>query len=644
MKRNVFLDNTPLGEALERWNAALERAGAAQPLPGEAVSVERSRGRVTAAPVTARVSSPSYHAAAMDGYAVRFADTFGATETRPKRLAIGREAFPVDTGDPLPEGCNAVVMIEHVQPVGGAGEEAIEIIESVTPWHHVRTTGEDIVATEMIVPENHVVRPVDIGAMLGAGITEISVRRRPRVVVIPTGDELIQPGEPPGPGRIVEFNSRVLCGLVEEWGGEPVRSEIVRDNVESLRTRIREAAGEGDVVVVNAGSSAGSEDYTVHVLRELGEVVLHGVSIKPGKPVILALVSGKPVLGIPGYPVSTVLTFELFGKPLVFGLQGRRVPPAETIRARMSRQTASPLGQEEFLRVKVGRVGENVVATPISRGAGVLMSLVRADGIVRIPAASEGVGAGVEIDVALLRPAEEISKTVVCIGSHDNTLDLLANALKKRHPEMSLSSAHVGSLGGLLALKRGEAHIAGTHLLDEETGTYNISYLKKVLPDRRMTLIRLVDREQGFVVPRGDPMGIKGFADLTRPGVVFINRQAGSGTRLLLDQHLKKNGIDPGKVTGYNHEEYTHMGVAAAVLSGAASTGLAILAAARALGLDFVPVAVEEYDLAIPREFLDLPMVQALLEIVRTDREFKDAVRALGGYNVDRMGEVVWES
>ncbi|OGW61338.1 MAG: molybdopterin biosynthesis protein [Nitrospirae bacterium RBG_16_64_22] len=644
MKRNVFLDNTPLGEALERWNAALERAGAAKPLPGETVAVEKSRGRVTAAPVTAAVSSPSYHAAAMDGYAVRFADTFGATETRPKRLAVGRDAFPVDTGDPLPEGCNAVVMIEHVQPVGGAGEEAIEIIESVTPWHHVRTTGEDIVATEMIVPENHVVRPVDIGAMLGAGITEISVRRRPRVAVIPTGDELIQPGEPPGPGRIFEFNSRVLCGLVEEWGGEPVRSEIVRDNVESLRTRIGEAASEGDLVVVNAGSSAGSEDYTVHVLRELGEVVLHGVSIKPGKPVILALVSGKPVLGIPGYPVSTVLTFELFGKPLVFALQGRRVPPAQTIRARMSRQTASPLGQEEFLRVKVGRVGENIVATPISRGAGVLMSLVRADGIVRIPAGSEGVGAGAEIDVALLRPAEEISKTVVCIGSHDNTLDLLANALKKRRPEMSLSSAHVGSLGGLLALKRGEAHVAGTHLLDEETGTYNVSYLRKILPDRRMTLIRLVDREQGFVVPRGNPMGIKGFGDLARPGVVYINRQAGSGTRLLLDHHLKKNGIDPGKVTGYGHEEYTHMGVAAAVLSGVASTGLAILAAARALGLDFVPVAIEEYDLAIPREFLNLPMVQVLLEVIRTDREFKDAIRALGGYGVERMGEVVWES
>lgn len=644
MKRNVFLDNTPLGEALSRWNAALERAGAARPLPGEAAAVEKSRGRITAAPVTALVSSPSYHAAAMDGYAVRFDDTFGATETRPKRLMVGRDAFPVDTGDPLPEGCNAVIMIEHVQPVAGPGGEAIEVIESVTPWHHVRTLGEDIVATELIVPENHLIRPVDIGAMLGAGITEISVRRRPRVAVIPTGDELIRPGEPPGPGRIVEFNSRVLCGLVEEWGGEGVRSEIVRDNVESLRARIREAVGESDMVVVNAGSSAGSEDYTAHVLRELGEVVLHGVSIKPGKPVILALVSGKPVLGIPGYPVSTVLTFELFGKPLVFALQGRRVPPADTIRARMSRQTASPLGQEEFLRVKVGRVGENVVATPISRGAGVLMSLVRADGIVRIPAASEGVGAGADIDVALLRPAEEISKTVVCIGSHDNTLDLLANALKKRHPEMSLSSAHVGSLGGLLALKRGEAHVAGTHLLDEETGTYNVSYLKKVLPDRRMTLVRLVDREQGFVVPWGNPMGIKGFADLIRPGVVYINRQAGSGTRLLLDHHLKKEGIDPRAVAGYGHEEYTHMGVAAAVLSGVASTGLAILAAARALDLDFVPVAVEEYDLAIPRQFLGLPMVQAVLEIIRTDREFKDAVRALGGYNVERMGEVVWES
>ena len=315
---------------------------------------------------------------------------------------------------------------------------------------------------------------------------------------------------------------------------------------------------------------------------------------------ILGVVKGKPVIGIPGYPVSAALTFTLFVKPLVYALLGLKAPGPDTIAARLSRQVASSLGQEEFIRVKLGSVSGNLIATPVTRGAGAIMSLVRADGIIRVPAQSEGIAAGHEVTVELLRPVREIENTLVCIGSHDNALDVLGNYLRKKHPEYSLSSAHVGSMGGLLALKRGEAHLAGTHLLDEETGEYNISYIKKLLPDTRIVLVNLVYRTQGFIVPKGNPKGIKGFDDLRRKDVVFVNRQAGAGTRLLTDLHLKKLRIDPGSVNGYYHEEFTHMAVAAAVLSGAADTGLAVLSAAQALDLDFVPVAQERYDLAIP--------------------------------------------
>jgi putative molybdopterin biosynthesis protein len=651
MERKIYLENRPLEDALELWNRRLHEKGIRRPLPQESVRVVDSLGRVTAQAVNARISSPFYHAAAMDGYAVRFVETFGASETMPVRLRISENAFPVNTGDPMPDGFNAVIMIEDVNLIREAkgpvtvsrGDESIEILEPATPWQHVRIIGEDIVATELIIPENQRIRPVDIGALLAGGHTEVMVRMQPRVAIIPTGDEIVEPGTELKRGSIIEYNSRVLSGLVTEWGGRPLRYGIVPDNHERLKTTIAEACDAADLVVVNAGSSAGTEDFTGSVLQEMGEVMVHGVGIKPGKPVILGVVSGKPVLGIPGYPVSAFLTFQLFAKPLVYLLQGLKVSPPEKIIAKVSRQIPSSLGQEEFVRVKVGVVGGKVIATPMSRGAGVMMSLVRADGIVRIPSHSEGIGAGADVEVELMRSGDEIRNTIVCIGSHDNSLDILANNLKKRYPDLSMSSAHVGSLGGLFALKKGEAHMAGTHLLDEETGLYNIPFVRRILPDKGIVLINLVYREQGFVVKSGNPKGIKGFTDLTRDDIVFINRQAGSGTRLLTDKHLRELGIDPSRVKGYEREEYTHMGVASAVLTGIADTGLAIVAAANALDLDFVPVAKERYDLAIPREFMGSEMMQALLNIIREDAEFRDMVKSLGGYDVSDMGKVMYE-
>jgi putative molybdopterin biosynthesis protein len=661
MSRDIYLESTPLHEALTKWLKRLDSEGVLKPLPGDRVRVIDSLFRVTAEAVTAKISSPFYHSSAMDGYAVRFAETFGSSERAPKRLRMGEQAVYVDTGDPMPDGFNAVIMIEDVNIVKGrqssppdprcakeekergCDSEYIEIISPATPWQHVRVIGEDIVATELILPENQQIRPVDIGAMLAGGCLDVMVRQRPRAVIMPTGTEIVEPGSVLKRGDIIEYNSRVLGGLVSEWGGDPVRFRIVPDDLEQLKKAVLDAHSLGDLIVINAGASAGSEDFTAKAIGDLGEIILHGVSIKPGKPLVLGWVKGKPVLGIPGYPVSAFITFTLFAKPLFYRWQGLEMKEPEILRSKISRQVASTLGQEEFLRVKLGKVGDNFIATPVTRGAGVLMSLVRADGIVRIPAMSEGIGAGSEIEAELMRSRRDIENTIVCIGSHDNALDLLANILKKRYPGYSLSSAHVGSMGGLMALKRGEAHMAGTHLLDEETAEYNISFIKRLLAGRKIVLINLVYREQGLLVPKGNPKNITGFKDLTRGDIMFVNRQPGAGTRLLTDKCLRELGINNQDVKGYEREEYTHMGVASAVLSGVADTGLAILASARALGLDFIPVAKERYDLAVPREYMDLEMVECLLRIIREDAEFRDTVAGLGGYDISDMGRVIYE-
>ena len=639
MKREIFRKVVPLEDALSQWRKRLAESGIFRPLDPETIDVRESMGRVTAAPVLARISSPFYHASAMDGYAVRFTETFGASEASPLKLRLGKEAVYVDTGDPLPWEFNAVVMVEDVNLEG----DNIEIVAPVTPWENVRTVGEDIVATELIAPEGQKIRPVDMGAMLAGGLTEVSVRKRPKVAVIPTGTEIVEPGTELKRGDIIDFNSTVLGGLVSEWGAEFIRMPIVPDNRERISTAVSKAVGEADIVVTIAGASTGSEDYTEGVLKALGELILHGVAIRPGKPAMLGIIDGTAVVGLPGYPVAAHTAFGLFTKPVVMAMQGLEENSGGfgTVRAKLSRQVHSPLGSEEFVRMKIGNVGGALIATPLGRGAGLMMTLARADGVMRIPAMSEGLGAGTEVEVELLRARQEVENTIVSIGSHDNAMDLLANSLKKKYPRFSLSSAHVGSMGGLMALKKAEAHIAPTHLLDEETGKYNTPFLKRLLPERDVALVNLVYRTQGLMVLKGNPKGLQGLVDLKREDITFINRQRGAGTRLLLDKSLKELGISPEDITGYGREEFTHMSVASAVLTGVADTGLGVLSAANALGLDFIPVAKERYDLAIPADQIGSERVAALLDIIRNDKEFKESVDSMGGYDVSEMGQLI---
>jgi putative molybdopterin biosynthesis protein len=639
MPRNIYLEDIALEEARARFWAALDEH--LQPLDGQEVPIEAALGRVTAEPLFARTSVPHYHASAMDGIAVRAEDTLGASETVPLRLRLGEQATWVDTGDPLPPDTNAVIMAEQVQELDG---QTLEILASVAPWQHVRPMGEDIVATELVLPENRQLTAVDLGALVAAGYTRVPVRRRPRVAILPTGSELVEPGSDLEPGDIVDFNSVVLAGQVREWGGEPTRLPITPDDRALLLERVRDSLATHDVVVVNAGSSAGSEDYTASVVDELGQRRVHGVAIRPGHPLVLGVShDGKPLVGIPGYPVSAILTSELFVRPLVYRLQGLPLPERPRLQATVTRKLLSPMGEEEYVRVKLGQVGQRLMAAPLSRGAGVIMSMVRADGLLRIPRFSEGVHAGEQVEVELLRRPDEIRHTVVAIGSHDLALDLLSNELARRVPGASLASANVGSLGGLLALARDEAHLAGSHLLDEQTGEYNVSYIQKHLPDTRVVLLNLAGRVQGLILPPGNPKHIGELSDLVRADVLFVNRQRGSGTRVLLDYKLRLCGLNPRQIRGYQREEFTHLAVAAAVASGAADVGLGILAAARALNLEFVPLFDEQYQLVIPRQYYESDILSPLIDVIRGGA-VKAQIEALGGYDVSQMGSVAWES
>jgi putative molybdopterin biosynthesis protein len=640
MKRKIYLHMKPLAEAQEIF---LSRLDYGRMLEKERIPAQEGLGRILAEPVFACYSSPNFHAAAMDGIALKAEETFGATIDRPKQFRIGQEAFWINTGRPLPAGTNSVIMVEQVQQMEG---DLVEIQAAAYPWQYVRKMGEDVVATELLLPEGHRITAYDLGALIAGGVFEIWVVQRPRVLLIPTGSELVEwdqvKNRPLPPGKVPEFNTLILSGLVRECGGEPIRWPIVQDREEYIREALGEALKtDCHMVIINAGSSAGSEDYSLSAIKSLGEVLVHGVTIMPGKPTILGIVQDKPVIGNPGYPVSATISFEQFARPVLYKMQGIKAPERKKISVYPARSFPSKLGQEEFLRVNLGLVGDKVIANPLPRGAGTITSLTRADGIIRIPMNSEGINVNEPVQAELLREESILSRTVVIVGSHDNTLDLLGNFLTKRYPEFRLTSSNVGSTGGLMALKREIAHVAGSHLLDPETGKYNIATIRQLIPGVKVKGINLVLRQQGLILAKGNPKKISGLEDLVRKDVSFINRQAGSGTRILLDFRLKELNLDPLQICGYGEEEFTHMAVAVAVLSGRADVGLGIYAAAKALDLDFIPVVQEEYDLVIPEKYWPEEKIQALISVVGSN-DFQKAVKGLGGYDLSMTGKVVF--
>ncbi len=649
-KMSVYLNDIPLAQALARFQAALKEAGLGALLGEEEIALdEHAAGRVLSAPVWAQLSNPRDNAAAMDGFAVRSSETHGAAPSNPLVLTFGTQAIYLDTGEPLPQWADAVIPIENVESLGSEGliaeqirrPEAIRIRAVVTPWSHVRPMGEDIVATQLVLPAGQVLRPVDLGALAASGQVRLKVARKPNVAVLPTGSELAAIGRELQAGELVEFNSLVLAAQVNGWGGTAKRYPITSDDFDQICRRVQEAAQQSDLILLNAGSSAGSEDFSAQVIEKLGRLLVHGVAVRPGHPVILGMVprvggSLVPIIGVPGFPVSAALTGEIFVEPLLMRWQGRVSQiPQEQIDARLTRKVTSPPGDDDYVRMAVGRVGEQVLAAPLARGAGMITSLVHADGIVIIPSGTQGLEAGSKVKVRLYRSAAEIEKTIFAIGSHDLTLDLLAQylvALDRR-----LVSVNAGSQGGLVALRRGEAHLAGSHLLDAESGEYNLTAIRQYLPDTPVSVFGWVGRKQGLLVRRGNPKRIASLADLVRSDVSYVNRQRGAGTRVLLDYHLSRLGIRPESIQGYDREEYTHLAIAAAVSSGRADCGLGVAAAAQALDLDFLPMFDEQYQVIIPRTFLEGPLLGPFFEVAQNP-EFQQAIMALPGYDISQMG------
>ena len=629
-----YLTNVPLEQARREYLELLEHQGF-EPQT-QVIPVYESCGRVTAEAVYAHICAPHYTASAMDGVAVCARDTFGATETTP--VTLHPEQFTVlDTGDPVPEGRDAVIMVEDLVK---NEDGSITIHAAAAPWQHIRQIGEDVCAGEMILPGHMTVTPAAIGAMIAGGVLELRVIRRPVVGIIPTGDEIIPPCTDPRPGDILEFNGSIFSAMVRQWGAEPVVYPIVPDDFDRIKAMVEKASDQCDMVILNAGSSAGREDFSAQVIRQLGQVLYHGIAIKPGKPAILGCRGKTAILGVPGYPVSGIIVIEQFLKPLIEHWLKTAAQPEHYAQATLTRPVVSGLKYQEFVRVRMGAVGGRLMASPLSRGSGVVSSFMKADGILEVPQGLEGYEAGEEVTLRLLSPMEKLRNTLVVIGSHDPLLDELADMLNLGDPRLYMSSSHVGSMGGIMAIRRGEAHMAGCHLLDTADGTYNRSFIRKYFPKGDVKLVSCVGRQQGLMVARGNPLNICSFADISRQGIRYVNRQKGSGTRILTDYLCSREKVEPSDVYGYTREELTHTSVAAQIACGSADVGMGIYSAAKLYDLDFIPICIEEYDLIIPDHAWDSPMVQQLLTILRSDA-FREKILSMGGYTADHPGQVL---
>ena len=634
--RDVFLHDVPLDTARARFDEAL-RAADLRTDGRETLALDDALDRVVAVPVIARLSSPHYHACAMDGIAVVAARTAGALETAAIELVIGTDAIVVDTGDPLPDGFDAVIPIEQVEP---RSDERVAVRAAAAPFQHVRAIGEDVVASEVVVPALRRLGIADLAACATAGVAVVEVVRRPRVGVITTGDELVDvTATAPPPGAILDSNGVLLRACVRAYGGEVVFVRRVADEEDALTAAVRDAIAASDVVVVNAGSSAGRDDYTARTFAKFGDVVVHGVAIRPGHPLVLAVARDAriPLLGIPGYPVSAAICADLFLRPLLERLGRRDAAEPTVIEVELTRKLFSPLGEDEFVRAVAARVDGRLVATPLRRGAGVITSLSRANVLITIPRFSEGARAGTRMLARTLRPPAQIERTLLAVGSHDVALDLLAGRLAA--DEIELVSAHVGSIAGLVALRERSAHLAGTHVLDPDTSTYNDAAVRGYGPREPVALVRLAEREQGLLLARGNPLRITSLADIARTRARYVNRQPDAGTRILFDALLASGGVPPEAIAGYDRFEFSHLAVAQLVANGHADAGLAIRAAARAFGLDFMPVAWEPYDLALPVRSLGEPRIARLIAILR-EPAFRADVEALGGYDCTHAGVV----
>lgn len=637
MKEDDF-DNIPLEEAQDRWISELDFRNITPLRSVQEIPAEKSTGRVTANPVLARIPAPSYYSAVCDGISVKSSDTQTACSENPLRLKIGREAYFVETGSAIPNGFDAILSINEVKL---QSLEEIVLENPVTPWINVRPIGEDMNTSEVIIGENRIITPFDIGALIAGGVQQVTVRKRPRVGILPIGTNQIASGTPPQIGKSIDFRSPFLYQLVDANFGDAEIMSFIPEKIEDIKELFKIGLAKYDLLLVICGPSWGTR-IIKKLFIDIGELIIGSVNINPGGSICLGIYDGKPIIGLPEYPVSIYLAFEMFIKPLIFKMLRIETKPLTRINCKLGRSIESKKGIDEFFRINIGIVNDNTVALPIYRGDAVIMSLVKADGILRIPAECETISAGEELSVEILPHAKDIKKNILMTGTYDICIDILKTHIERKVPGIALHSANIGSLEGLKILKTGLAHISGIHAFDEKTGTYNIPLVQEILDGMPLVLINLFNRRIGLLVRKENPKQINTIEDLTKPGVVFINRQKDSGTRIIFEHNLKMSGIKEENITMYNSEAKTHITLASIIASGLADAGFGILPAAKAFKLDFIPLFSETFDIIIPKQFLNSFIAQVILEII-TSSEFRNEVSLMGGYDMTNTGTITYE-
>jgi putative molybdopterin biosynthesis protein len=634
-RQEQFLEVVSAAEARARFEAHIDRS----PFGGERVPLAAALSRVLAADVAAPVDAPPFDRSNVDGFAVRAADTAGASDRAPRRLTLNAEvvacgiepaievlpgtATALATGGVIPRGADAVVMIEHAELVEDEAAPSIDVRRAVASGQFISYAGSDIARGELLLRKGTRIGSREIGMLAACGLAATEVVRRPRVAVLSTGDELIEPGQPLKPAGVYDSNGAIIAAAIVEAGGEPVSFGAFPDEELALELAMRTALETCDLVVLSGGTSKGAGDLSHRVVSRLGPpgILVHGVALKPGKPLCLAVIGDTPLVVLPGFPTSAIFTFHAFVAPIIRARAGLPQETARTVKARVPVRIASELGREEFVLVSLVAGADGSIAFPNEKGSGAVTAFSQADGFLSIDALASALDADSEAEVTLI--GETRAPDLVIMGSHDVALDVVVGALAERG--FVARTIAIGSLGGVAALGRGECDLAPVHLVDPTTGIYN-----KHLLSPGLRLVPGWRRMQGFLFRPGDRRFEGGSAAealkvaLADPAVLMVNRNAGSGTRVLVDSLLA--GARP---SGYANQPRSHNAVAAAIAQGRADWGVAIEPVARMYGLSFLPIAPEEYDFLLRHERRDRPAVQAFLEALR-DEPTRARIRALG--------------
>jgi len=607
----------------------------------EKISVDECAYRVTSRPVFSEISSPNFAASAMDGFAVDSHILSLLGNGNRKKLKINLDAFPVNTGDALPENTNTILPIEKVKQIC---EKSITVDEAQGPWKHVRMIGEDVSRGELIIPLNHLVSPFDVGLLLSSGVKELWVRKRPRVLIVPTGSELFSLCEKDlrqlEKGEIIEFNSHIVYQLLKDAGALPERHSIIPDKgtlAKILLERIRDVA----IIIIIAGASVGSKDHTAEVIRNVGELVIHGIKMRPGKPTVLGIVEGKPVIGLPGYAVSAIISLREFVVPIVERILS--ITPTRSLKVKATQAIKFNTGFDEFIRVKIVENGNAFLSFPLRMGISIISPLSKADGIIRLPFNSQSVDEGELVDCELLKSVDTIKKNIVVVGEEDPIFGVLDEMLRETNCAGEFGNLFFlnhGSLGGVKALKKAFLKLAVVSFSDDTEEKFQVMSLLKMNKQSCFRLIRIAQRDLGLMLDKRNTNNIGSLADIARFDVNFVNRQCGSSPRNYLDKEIKRRGITKEQISGYDVELYSNLSVGLQIKEGFANVGLGIYPVAKAYDLAFIGLVKESYDLLTTEGFMKERMFSLLMDIL-CSRKFTKRLESMG-YYVEETGKIIF--